>query len=254
MAVGPQPEKVTGKLVAALLFAAAFILIVSIIIITRVAHNEYMAGYFTAEALLDASGFGADASIATQVTPFSNAFYLVMGTAMVDGIAKSVIVGFVLAAFISFITNIDVRSRLGFIATKNAKNHVIVCGYSMLAEKLCRDLKERYMPFVVIEKDPERASTLRDLGYNTVNGDFTDKQVLEDASIDTARAIVFATESDFINLLGIVTARHMNQKVEIITRVRDEAAITKMHRGGASFCLVPEEVAGMEIGRRITGG
>jgi voltage-gated potassium channel len=124
----------------------------------------------------------------------------------------------------------------------------------MLAEKLCRDLKERRMPFIVIEKDPEKASTLRDLGYIAVNGDFTDKEALEDASIHTARSIVFATESDFINLLGIVTARHMNPSVEIITRVREESAITKMHRGGANFCLVPEEVAGIEIGKRITGG
>ena len=241
-------------MIAAFLLAIAIIIVASIVVITRVAHNVFVAGYFTAESLLDASGFGADASIAAQVQPFSNAFYVVMGTAMVDGVAKSVIVGFVLAAFISFITSIDVRSKLGFIATKSAKNQVIVCGYSMLAEKLCRDLKEKKKPFVVIEKDPERASALRDLGYNMVNGDFTDKQVLEDASISTARSVVFATESDFINLLGIVTARHINPKVEIITRVRDEAAITKMHRGGANVCLVPEEVAGIELGKRIAGG
>lgn len=177
-----------------------------------------------------------------------------MGTAVVDGVAKSVIVGFVLAAFVSFITGIDVRSKLGFISTKGAKNQVIICGYSMLAERLCRDLKEKRMPFVVIEKDAEKASTLRDLGYATVNGDFTDKQVLEEASISTAKQIVFATESDFINLLGVVTARHVNSKVEIITRVREESTITKMHRGGANLCLVPEEVAGIELGKRITGG
>ncbi len=254
MPAGPQPEKVTSRMIVALLVVAAAILVASIIVITRVAHNAFVASYFTAESLLDASGFGADASIASQVAPFSNAFYIVMGTAVVDGVAKSVIVGFVLATFISFITSIDVRSKFGFIAMKSSKNHVIVCGYSMLAEKLCRDLKERRRPFVVIEKDPEKANTLRDLGYSVVNGDFTDKQVLEEASIAYAKSIVFATESDFINLLGIVTARHINQKVEIIARAREESAITKMHRGGANFCLVPEEVAGIELGKRITGG
>lgn len=57
MPTGPQPEKVTGRLIAALLIAAAVILILSIIAITKVAHNIFVASYFTAESLLDASGF-----------------------------------------------------------------------------------------------------------------------------------------------------------------------------------------------------
>jgi hypothetical protein len=254
MPAGLQTENVTGRAIAALLLATAILIVASIIIITKVSHNVFLASYFTAESLLDASGFEAAENIAAHVQPFSNAFYVVVGTAVVDGIAKSVIVGFVLAAFINFITSIDVRSKLGFMAKKGAKNHVIVCGYSMLAEKLCRDLLGRKMQFVVIEKDPERANMLRDLGYSTVNGDFTNGQVLEEASISTAKAVVFATESDFINLLGIVTARHVDPKVEIIARAREESAITKMHRGGVNFCLVPEEVAGVELGNRIAGG
>lgn len=259
-----QQEEVAGWVIAALVFTIAILLVASIAIFTSVSKNIFLASYFTAQALLDASGLGSDMGIALHAPPFSSAFYAVIGTAMVDGIAKSVIVGFVLAAFISFITSIDVRAKFGFIANnmkakfgfgtyKGKSNHVIVCGYSMLAERLCRDLESKKMPFVVIEKDPEKANTLRDLGYNTVNGDFTDRLALEEASVATAKAVVFATESDFINLLGIVTARHTDTKVEIISRAREESSITKMHRGGANVCLVPEEVAGTELGKKIVG-
>jgi hypothetical protein len=253
MAVGLQQERVAWWEIAALALAAVIIAGASIYIFTRVSDNFFMASYFTAEALFDASPLGADLVIAAHAPLFSNAFYIVIGTAVVDGIAKSLIVGFVLAAFINFITSIDVRAKFGSIGKKNMKGHVIVCGYSMLAERLCRDLKDKNIRFVVIDKDPEKANTPRDLGYSTINGDFTDKKVLEEASIFTAKAVVFATESDFINLLGIVTARHTDPKAEIISRATEELVVTKMHRGGANFCLVPEQVAGIELGNRIAG-
>ena len=84
-----------------------------------------------------------------------------------------------------------------------------------------------------------------------VEGDFTDRKVLDSASISKAKAIVFTTESDFINLLGIVTAHHMEPELKIITRARSESSVRKMQRGGADLCLVPEVVAGIELGERI---
>jgi voltage-gated potassium channel len=241
-------------MIAILVIATIMIGIASIIIFTGVSKNVLDASYFTAAALLDASSLGSDVGISAHVQPFTGAFYAVMGTAVVDGLAKSVIVGFVLAEFISFITNIDVRAKFGLIMKKSEKNHIIVCGYSMLAERLCRDLADKKRRFVVIEKDPERANAVRDMGYDAINGDPTDKQALEEASISTAKAVVFATESDFINLLGVVTARHMNNRVKIITRAMEGSTVTKMHRGGANFCIVPEAVAGTELGSRIAGG
>ena len=137
------------------------------------------------------------------------------------------------------------------MTAKRQKDHVVVCGYSMLAERLCKDMVRESIRFVIIDNDPAKVGILRDLKFNVIYGDFTKKPVLESAALKNSRAVVFTTESDFINLLGIVTAHHMCPEVKIIARVKHIANVTKMQRGGAGLRLVPEVVAGLELGEHI---
>ena len=182
---------------------------------------------------------------------YAGAYYTVMAISFLDGLAKAVIVGFLIAAFINLLSNIDIKSTLGIMTAKRLKDHVIVCGYSMLAERLCKDMARDNLRFVIIDNDPAKVGTLRDLKFNVIDGDFTRRPILESASLKNARAIIFATESDFVNLLGIVTAHHMYPEVKIIARAKQVANVTKMQRGGAELCLVPEVVAGLELGEHI---
>jgi hypothetical protein len=43
----------------------------------------------------------------------------------------------------------------------------------------------------------------------------------------------------------------MYPDVKIIARARQVANVTKMQRGGAELCLVPEVVAGLELGEHV---
>lgn len=243
---------IAARVIIALLVAALILTILSIVSIYLISHNIYAASYYTLSALFDANGEGSSVFIASVLgNGLSYPFYAFFAVSVIDGLAKAVIIGFLIAAFINLLSSIDLKSKLGVITTKHMKGHVIICGYSMLAERLCNDLKKDKVHFVIIEKDPEKINLLRDLNFNVVEGDFTDQKTLENASINSAKAIVFATESDFTNLLGIVTAHHANQKVKIISRARIETSVRKMQRGGASLCLVPEVVAGIELGESI---
>lgn len=243
---------IAGRALLALFVSAGLFTILSIAVLTAISHNFYAASYYTFAALLDASPFGSDAAIAAAAPLLSNSFDEVIFITVLDGIAKAVIIGFVIAAFINFLTSIDIRSRLSLLTVRGLRKHTIVCGYSMLAERLCRDLRKNKEPFVVIEKDPERANVLRELGYTVLNGDFRSEAELRIAGINNAKAVVFATESDYENLLGIVTARHTDPKIRIISRAREQTSVTKMQRAGAEYCLVPEVVAGLEMGENIT--
>lgn len=249
-----ENENISGRLIIPLLLLTIAVAALSIYLTKDVFHNIFSASYFSLAALLGANDFGFDVDITPRIPPFTGNFYALMFAAVIDGIVRSVIVGFVLAALINFVMNIDVMSTLSLAKAKVTRKHTIVCGYSMLAERLCRDLQGKKKPFLVVEKNLETADMLRDFGYTVVVGDFTSKEALEKASLATAKAIVFTTESDFINLLGIVTARHLNATVEIISRVREEASMTKMRRAGANFCLVPEQVVGAELGNRLIAG
>ncbi|MGD0728807.1 MAG: NAD-binding protein, partial [Candidatus Micrarchaeaceae archaeon] len=246
-------SSVTSQIILILVFVAILFAVFSIAIIWLLVHNFYAASYYTISALFDANGENSATFItaAIHASSFGGAFYELVAVSLIDGIAKAVIVGFILAAFIELLSNIDIKSKLDIISSKRLKNHVIICGYSMLAERLCKDLTKQKAHFVIIDNDYEKVNYLRDLSYNVIDGDFTEKKILESASLGNAKAIIFATESDFVNLLGIVTAHHMYPNVKIVARARSESSVRKLQRGGAELCLVPEVVAGIELGERI---
>ncbi|MDE1833588.1 MAG: NAD-binding protein [Candidatus Micrarchaeota archaeon] len=243
---------IAGRVVIGLLSLAAMFILGSVVALTYVTHNFYVANYYTFAALLDATGIGADALINAAVPLFSQAFYIIVGISLLDGIAKAVIIGFVMAAFINFLTGIDIKLGLAHITAKHMRGHMIVCGYSNLGERIARDMMAKGSGVVVVEKDIEKANNLRDLGFTVINGDFTDRKTLDEASIANAASVVFTGDSDFINLMGIVTAHSMNPNARIIARARQEDTLTKMQRGGAGFCIVPEVAAGMEMGQTIS--
>ena len=242
---------VAGRVIIGLMGVSALFILGSVVALTYLTGNFYVGSYYTFAALLDATGIGADAMISAFIPQFSQAFYLIVIISLLDGIAKAVIIGFVMAAFINFLTGIDIKLGLAHITARHLKGHVVICGYSNLGERIARDMMAKGARVVVIEKDMEKANNLRDLGFTVINGDFTDRKVLSEASVDRAKDIVFTGDSDFINLMGIVTARSMNPNARIIARAREENTLTKMQRGGAGFCIVPEVEAGMEMGHTI---
>jgi len=247
----PVVGNITGGVLIAIFLAAAFVTAFSTAALANVTHNFYAASYYTLEALFDTNAFNSGAVVAAAIPPFSSSFYILFTVSVLDGVAKAVIIGFVLATLIKSLIEIDLTSRISLSATKRLKGHVIICGYSMLAERLCSELKRRGMQFVVIDNSREKIGLLEELGYRVVQGDFTDEHVLNEAVIARCRAIIFATESDFSNLLGVVTAKHVRSDAMIITRASEEVNIGKMKRGGARMCLVPEIVAGQELGDSV---
>jgi TrkA-N domain len=246
-------NNIATRVIFLLLIAAGLFLLLSVAILDLITHNIYASSYYTLSALLDANDEGSYAPIAMALAAGHSGylFYSFIVISVLDGLAKAVLIGFLIAAFINLLSNIDLKSKFETITAKHLKGHVIICGYSMLAERLCKDLKASKIHFVVIDNSPEKISLLHDLDFNAIEGDFTERKVLENASLNKARAIVFATESDFINLLGVVTAHHANPKIKIISNARNESDVRKMQRGGAELCLVPEIVAGVELGEKI---
>jgi len=248
---GVAAPTITGRMLILMAIAAALFTIFSIGVIDYITHNFYASSYYTFAALFDTNPSTSGGIIASLIPPFSSSFYALLAISALDGVIKAVIIGFIIATFTKSIMSIDISSKINAAAAIRLKNHVIVCGYSMLAERLCKELKREGVQFVVIDKNPEIVGLLGELGYRAVNGDFTEARTLNAAMLRASKAIVFATESDFNNLLGVVTAKHAYPNAKIITRTSEEINIGKMKRGGAKLCLVPEIVAGQELGDSI---
>jgi len=216
-------------------------------------HSPYEALYTVAYVFFNAPGVDPFASLSSYVTLFSNRFDLLTSLVIIDGLVRIVVIGFIIGIFVQLITNIDLRSRVVALRAKRLKSHVIIAGYYDVAEEVCRSLKERGIEFVVIEDDEKKLEALEEHGYRFVNGDFTRDNVLKEAMITRARAIAFLSKDDYRNLFGVVTAHYLNKDIKIISKASEENSVTKMHKAGASLCVVPEILAGVEVGDYLAG-
>ena len=241
-----------SRAVPILILSVVLFAFVSFVVIDRVSHSAYSSLYYTLAALFDAGGVGGFDTPLISMTPlFSKSFYILTGISLMDGTVKVVIVSFLIATLLDLITGINIKSKIIARSARRMKGHVIVCGYSPLGEKVCDGLASKKRRFVIIDKDRTKIEEIENKRYPFIEGEFTSTATLESASIGSASEIVFATESDFDNMLGIVTARAISKDVKIISRAKEETARAGMHSAGANLCIVPELLAGLEIGEMV---
>src|SRR6185503_15113407 len=91
-------------------------------------------------------------------------------------------------------------------------HHVILCGFGRNGQQAARTLKNHNMPFVVIEKEEQSLEkSLPDFpGLVYLIGDGTDDDLLKEAGIDKAIALITALPVDADNVFIVLSARTLN--------------------------------------------
>jgi voltage-gated potassium channel len=95
------------------------------------------------------------------------------------------------------------------------ENHYIICGYGRIGRVLCRKLKSKPMGLVVIEKDPDLIPVMDADGVLYLSGDAASEMLLLKAGIARAKGLVAALATDTDNVFLVLTARQLNQTIEI---------------------------------------
>jgi voltage-gated potassium channel len=125
------------------------------------------------------------------------------------------------------------------------QQHTIVCGFGRHAGEVCKELSKQKLPFVVIEMDPEKIETLRrDTPYLFFRGDATLDEVLMEAGIERATALVVTLPLDANNLFIVLSARQINPGLKIISRLNNASDELKLRRAGANHVVMPERIGG----------
>ena len=121
----------------------------------------------------------------------------------------------------------------------NLRNHYIICGYGRIGSYICRELAEKPLPFVIVEKEPSITQRIEDGNYYYINGDATDDEILRKAGIESAKCLVATVASDADNLYITLTAREINPNLYILSRATDENAEKKLLTAGANKVVSP---------------
>ncbi|MBM4074834.1 MAG: potassium channel family protein, partial [Planctomycetes bacterium] len=135
-------------------------------------------------------------------------------------------------------------------AIKQLRGHYIVCGFGRMGSTICRYLHSRHKPFVIIDSNPEvLAAGCHEHHWHYIVGDATDDEVLLSAGIREAKALTTVLPTDADNIYVVLSARLLNDKLQIVARATDEKAIDKLERAGATRVVSPFSSGAVKIAR-----
>jgi voltage-gated potassium channel len=126
-------------------------------------------------------------------------------------------------------------------------NHFIVCGFGRMGLIIAQEFARQGIPFVIIERDPERMQRAIDGGFLAVEADASSEQVLKRVQIDRARGFIAAVSTDAENVYAVLTARLLKPDLYIIGRAETEDAKAKLVRAGADRVVSPYQIGGLQL-------
>jgi voltage-gated potassium channel len=127
------------------------------------------------------------------------------------------------------------------------KEHVILCGYGLVGREVARVFQSEGVPFVIIEQDPAALQAAAERGYLVLAGDATRDDVLREAGIQGARALVAALGTDADNVYVTLSARGLRPDLFIVSRASMMESEPKLARAGADRTMSPYMVGGRRL-------
>lgn len=204
------------------------------------------AFYYT---LVTASTVGyGDAIPTSQTARLFSLTVLLLGVASF-GVAISALLAPAIEARFS-----EVLGRMTQAQLELLEDHVIVLGYGELTEPIVNELGERSTPFVVVTDDESAASRLSGRPFDLFRGDPSDEATLRQVNVDSARAVVTATNDDGRDALAILTARELDPDVWIVAAAAERENVAKLRRAGADTVVSPAAIGGHLLVESALGG
>jgi len=130
---------------------------------------------------------------------------------------------------------------------KKLKDHVIIAGFGIMGEQVCKQLDKKNKKFVIIENNRERFAVAEELEFNVLLGDATNEDILLNAGAKNAKTFVSLLASDVDNIYTVMTVKDINPSVFIITRAQDLANEKRLYKIGADRVVTPYELGSRRI-------
>ena len=188
----------------------------------------------------------------SEVHPVSDAGHVYTIVLIITGVGFFL---YVAGAVIQFMVEGRVRIIMGRRRLdrkiNRLKDHYIVCGYGRIGKVICHKLAREDIDLVIVDKNPDLAQTLDNLGFVYICEDATDEVTLLKAGIHKAKALISVLGTDTENVFLVLSARQLAPDLNIIARAGNEAAKAKLSAAGANTVEAPYEIGAATMAQRV---
>ena len=144
--------------------------------------------------------------------------------------------------FHAFVRRRRMRSTLA-----NMRHHYILCGFGRVGREVGRAFAAEGVDFIVVDANDNCIAEAQELGYAYLQGNATEDDILREAGIMRAQGLVAATGDDSDNVYITLSARGLNESLQVVARTSDIANADKLKRAGADKVISPLEIGGRRI-------
>ncbi|MFA6030499.1 MAG: potassium channel protein [Elusimicrobiota bacterium] len=183
-----------------------------------------------------------------ETHPLSNAgrvftIFLIFGGLGAVGYAFSSVTAFIVEGELK-----DVLRRRRMKAKISAlKNHYIVCGGGSTGRTIMEELSKTGRPFVVIDRDPQKAAHCEEKGWLVVQGDALSDEALREAGAERAQGVFCALTDDRDNSFVALSARGLKADLRIVSQLHDQTVREKLLRSGADAAVSSSFIGGLRM-------
>lgn len=133
------------------------------------------------------------------------------------------------------------ESALAAAGADTLPSQVVLLGHGRVGAVLAGFLRQRKLPFIVIEQDLTTVEVLRRSGVAVVHGEGDKPDVLERAGIADARLLLITSAEPMTARRVIEYARQVNPAIEIVVRVHQATELNLLHAFPQTQCVHGEE-------------
>ena len=123
-------------------------------------------------------------------------------------------------------------------------DHYIICGSGELAEVIINKFIDENLNFVVITDNREDLDDYSHHNILVVEGHSTEENVLKHAGVEKAKGLIAALDTEVDNIVTVLTARNLNEKIYIIANAITKSGSEKLLKVGANKTLSAVEISG----------
>lgn len=127
------------------------------------------------------------------------------------------------------------------------ERHVIIAGGSESSEVMFERFRRSKKDFIVIEKDKGKYEAFLEREIPSLLGDATSEEILMQAGIERAAGFISTLHTDADNIVAVLTARHMNKNLYIVSRAIEKNAREKLLKAGADNTVSSNEIGGSRM-------
>lgn len=138
------------------------------------------------------------------------------------------------------------------IVSAQIKDHIVVCGYSLLGQKIVKQLKEKGITYVAIEHDRDHVKEGHDKGDVVFFGNAASTIMLNSLNVKDAIAVIVAIDNDEKVRLITESIRNIGRDIPIVVKVSHQVQMDDLEDLEIKHFLNENEIVAKELIEQAT--